>query len=185
MMSYTWNQLLSYKTQIGRHNLDVMAGHEFYNYNMRYIVAERTGFPSPTTTIWAWVRRSPKANSASDNYSINSYLCRVNYDFSDRYYLSASFRMDACRVSRRRTAGEPSGRWGLRGASRRRNSERRELDRQHHAQSQLRRAGQRQPRLLLRLAVALRHELSERQPVGCGDQLDREPGRDVGRRTAT
>ena len=95
MMSYTWNQLLSYKTQIGRHNLDVMAGHEFYNYNMRYIVAERTGFPFADYDDLGMGSTLAEANSASDNYSINSYLCRVNYDFSDRYYLSASFRMDA------------------------------------------------------------------------------------------
>ncbi|MFR0773739.1 MAG: hypothetical protein ACLSH3_08060 [Alistipes finegoldii] len=63
-----------------------------------------------------------EANSASDNYSINSYLCRVNYDFSDRYYFSASFRMDASSRFKRRTAGEPSGRWALRGASRRKSS---------------------------------------------------------------
>ena len=86
---------MSYKTQIGRHNIDAMAGHEFYNYNMRYIIAERTGFPFADYDDLGMGSTLAEANSASDNYSINSYLCRVNYDFSDRYYFSASFRMDA------------------------------------------------------------------------------------------
>ena len=114
MMSYTWNQLLSYKTQIGRHNLDVMAGHEFYNYNMRYIVAERTGFPFADYDDLGMGSTLAEANSASDNYSINSYLCRVNYDFSDRYYLSASFRMDASVAFQE---GEPLGSLLVGGAS--------------------------------------------------------------------
>jgi TonB-linked SusC/RagA family outer membrane protein len=94
-LSYTWNQLLSYEAEIGNHHIDAMVGHEFYNYNMRYIIAERTGFPFGNYDDLGMGSTLADANSSSDNYAINSYLCRVNYDFLDRYYLSASFRMDA------------------------------------------------------------------------------------------
>lgn len=95
LMSYTWNQLLTYKAQFGSHSIDAMAGHEFYNYNMRYVLAERTGFPFAEYDDLGMGSTLSDANSESDNYSINSWLCRVNYDYYNRYYLSASFRMDA------------------------------------------------------------------------------------------
>ena len=34
-------------------------------------------------------------NSATDLYAINSYMSRLNYSYDDRYYFSASYRMDA------------------------------------------------------------------------------------------
>lgn len=95
LMSYTWNQLLTYKARFGSHNIDAMAGHEFYNYNMRYVIAERTGFPFAEYDDLGMGSTLSDANSESDNYSIDSWLCRVNYDYYNRYYLSASFRMDA------------------------------------------------------------------------------------------
>lgn len=93
--SYTWNQLLSYKRGFGEHTLDVMAGHEFYNSEAHYLMGQRTGFPFDRFDELGMGSTIADATSTGDTYSINSWLCRANYNFSDRYYLSGSLRMDA------------------------------------------------------------------------------------------
>ena len=107
MMSWTFNQLLSYNKSIANlHNLDFMVGHEFYRYSMRYNVGERTGFPFDGFDDLGMGSTLAEANSISDYYSINSWLSRLNYNYADRYYLSASYRMDAS------SRFEKNHRWG-------------------------------------------------------------------------
>ena len=91
--SYTFNQLLTYNKEIGKHKFDVLAGHEFYAYKYNYLVASRTGLVdgiyelAPGTTV-------KEGNSYSDRYRVESYLARLNYSFEDKYYLSGSWRTD-------------------------------------------------------------------------------------------
>ncbi len=94
MLSYTFNQLLSWTGKFGEHSIDALAGHEFYNYKFRYTVAGRTGFPFAEFDDLGMGSTLADANSQTDSYAIDSYLSRVNYNYRDRYYLSASFRTD-------------------------------------------------------------------------------------------
>lgn len=93
-MSYTWNQLLTYNQKFGRHSVDALVGHEFYGYRLDYKNAERTGFPFDDFDELVQGSTVTQAFTASENYFIDSYLSRVNYNFADRYYFSGSFRMD-------------------------------------------------------------------------------------------
>lgn len=92
--SYTWNQLLNYKKVKGDHTFDAMAGHEFYNSNAHYLVGQRTGFPFDDFDELGMGSTLAEANSVGETYSINSWLCRANYNFADKYYLSGSLRTD-------------------------------------------------------------------------------------------
>ncbi|WP_313183771.1 SusC/RagA family TonB-linked outer membrane protein [Sphingobacterium siyangense] len=92
--SYTFNQLLTWTRQFGKHNVDVLLGHEAYSYKYNLLSAQKTGFPfagiyelAPGATISA-------ANSYEDNDKIESYFSRLQYNFDNRYYLSGSFRSD-------------------------------------------------------------------------------------------
>lgn len=92
-LSYTLNQLLTYTRSFGRHNLDVLAGHEYYSYNYQYLDAAKTNLVDgiyelrpATTTVGA--------DSYSNNYRIESWMGRINYNYDDKYYLSASIRTD-------------------------------------------------------------------------------------------
>lgn len=107
MISYTWNQLLSYKKTIGDHHVDAMAGHEFYHYNMRYLMGEKTGFTVPDFDELGLGSTIANSYSESDNYAINSWLGRVNYDYLDRYYFSGSVRTDAS------SRFKKENRWGV------------------------------------------------------------------------
>lgn len=95
MLSYTLNQLLSWNGKFGEHAVDALAGHEFYNYEFRYTLASRTGFPFDVYDDLGMGSTLADANSQTDRYAIDSWLSRVNYSYADRYYFSASFRMDA------------------------------------------------------------------------------------------
>ncbi len=95
MMSYTWNQLLSYKKDFSFGDVDVMAGHEYYHYNYRYLAGQRTGFVFPGYDELSLGSNITGADSMADNYAIESYLFRLNYDYKDRYYFSASGRSDS------------------------------------------------------------------------------------------
>ncbi|MFA6759071.1 MAG: SusC/RagA family TonB-linked outer membrane protein, partial [Bacteroidales bacterium] len=92
--SYTFNQILSWDRTFGDHHFDIMAGHELYKYNYQYLYGEKSGFPfgglfelDAATTI-------RDASSYENNYAIESFFSRFNYDYSDKYYFSASFRRD-------------------------------------------------------------------------------------------
>ena len=92
--SYTFNQLLTYDRTFGRHHLDLLAGHEAYAYEYQYLMGYKSGFPfgglyelAPATTL-------EDATSYTNEYRVESWLSRINYDFADKYYLSASFRRD-------------------------------------------------------------------------------------------
>lgn len=94
MQSYTFNQLLTWNREFDQvHNFDVLLGHEYYNYKYEYLAAGKTNLVDgilelrPGTTLY-------DADSYTDNYRIESWLGRLNYDYDDRYYFSASLRTD-------------------------------------------------------------------------------------------
>ncbi len=92
--SYTFNQLLTWTRSFGLHNIDFLLGHEWYAYKFNYLAAGKTNLVDgimelrPATSLQL-------ADSYTDNYRINSFLSRFNYNYDDRYYLSASLRSDA------------------------------------------------------------------------------------------
>lgn len=93
-LGYTLNELLTWTRAFGQHHVDVLAGHEYYDYKYNTLGGTKTGFPfgglyelDAATTI-------TDATSYEDTYRIESVLTRANYDFANKYYLSASFRTD-------------------------------------------------------------------------------------------
>ena len=95
LLSYTWNQLLTYQTKVRKHSIDAMIGHEFYHYQYEYLYGEKTGFTFDEYNDLAMGSTISDANSGTDKYAINSYMSRLNYSYDDRYYFSASYRLDA------------------------------------------------------------------------------------------
>ncbi|MHC1780538.1 MAG: SusC/RagA family TonB-linked outer membrane protein [Bacteroidales bacterium] len=92
--SYTFNQLLTWNRTFGLHNIDFLAGHELYKYNKQFFAASKTGFPFNGLYELDAATTLDDASSYTDNYVIESYLSRLNYNYNDKYYLSGSFRKD-------------------------------------------------------------------------------------------
>lgn len=93
-LSYTINQLLRYEKDFGKHSINVLAGHEFYKLTINEMEGAKSGFPYSGIKELAPGSTTSTLTSFEDNYSIESFLSNVTYDFADRYYLSASFRTD-------------------------------------------------------------------------------------------
>ena len=93
-LGLTFNQLFTYNRSFGNHNIDALIGHEWYSYDEKYLLGGKTGVPfgglyelDAATTITS-------VGGASDKYRIESYMGRLNYDYNEKYYLSASLRKD-------------------------------------------------------------------------------------------
>ena len=92
--SYTFNQLLTWNRSFGDHNIDLMLGHEWYAMHWNYLTAGRTNLVDGIYEL-APAANMYEANSYSLDYRINSFLSRINYNYADKYYFSASLRQDA------------------------------------------------------------------------------------------
>ncbi len=94
LLSYTFNQLLTYNRKFSDHSVDVLVGHEYYALKSNYLEAQKTGFPFGGLYELAAASTLADATSYEDNYSIDSYLSRLNYNYKEKYYFSASYRTD-------------------------------------------------------------------------------------------
>ena len=105
-LTFSSNEILSYTKTFGSHSIDFIVGHENYSYKYNYLTATKTGFPFPGLYELAAAATIENANSYEDNFRIESYLTRLNYNYKDRYYLSLSARTDGS------SRFAPDYRWG-------------------------------------------------------------------------
>ncbi|MGH2622204.1 MAG: SusC/RagA family TonB-linked outer membrane protein, partial [Sphingobacterium sp.] len=94
LSQYTSSNLLTYNKIIAEHNFDALLGFEAQESKMKSI--NNSGYDildsellssSSIGTLWSW-------NGQSENYALLSYFSRLNYGFSDKYFISGSIRRD-------------------------------------------------------------------------------------------
>lgn len=105
-LTFSTNEILSYKKTFGAHNVDFLVGHESYSFKYNYLSAVKTGFPFSGLYELDAAATNEGANSYEDNFRMESYLSRLNYNYNDRYYLSLSARTDGS------SRFAPDYRWG-------------------------------------------------------------------------
>lgn len=94
-VSLTANEVLTWNKGFGNHNIRLLGGHENYKYQYSYVSANASGFTFPgQTELDNGTAPFYPASSATDNHRIESYFGNVNYDYSQKYLLSASYRTD-------------------------------------------------------------------------------------------
>lgn len=94
-VEYTINHILSYSKSLGQHQIDALGGFEAFNYKYDYLYGQKTNFLAlPGLTELDNASTINALNSQSDRRSLLSFLGQLNYNFQDKYYLSASFRRD-------------------------------------------------------------------------------------------
>ena len=90
----TFNQIVSYAKTLDKHNFDVMVGHESYDYKYEYFYSMKTQeIAAGMHDLDNFVNIS-SVSSYTDTYRKEGYLSRLNYDYVNKYYLSASYRRD-------------------------------------------------------------------------------------------
>ena len=95
-VNYDFKKLLNSED----HSLNIMAGHEYVITKQHINTDESHGFPVDFDASTAWKLSSQGVPfSIDDAYSADdkllSFFGRLNYNFKDRYLLSATFRADA------------------------------------------------------------------------------------------
>ncbi len=92
--TYTLNQLLNYSRTFGAHNIDLLAGHENYDYNYEYLTGSRQQQSFDGITELENFTTTNNLSSYTDKNRIESFLSRANYSYDNKYLFSASFRSD-------------------------------------------------------------------------------------------
>ncbi len=88
------SQLLNYGNKFKDHKVDVLIGHESYNQYETDLNGFKQGQTLTGNTELGNFTTINSLGSSVDKYRIESYLSRVNYDFKNKYFLSASIRRD-------------------------------------------------------------------------------------------
>ena len=105
--SVNFQQIANYTTQIGNHNITLMAGHENYKYNYNYVWGSRQNMFSffQSQVLDGAVKVEDNGGNIS-LYNTEGYFSRAMYNFDEKYFLSASYRRDAS------SRFHPDHRWG-------------------------------------------------------------------------
>ena len=92
--SITFNQLLTWKHDFGKHNVDALVGHEFYSYEYNYLYGMKQGQVLEGINEFPNFTNISSLSSVTDKDRIESYISRINYTYDDKYFATASFRRD-------------------------------------------------------------------------------------------
>ena len=92
---WNWNQLAEYTRQFDKHNLTVMASHESQESKYQAFYLERQGFlTNDILDVNAGDPLTAKNGGGTYPWAMESYLGRLNYNFDNRYLLTATYRRD-------------------------------------------------------------------------------------------
>jgi TonB-linked SusC/RagA family outer membrane protein len=93
--TWTFNQLLNYTKDFNSHHIDVLAGHESYDYEYNYLTTQKKGLRIDNDNFeFENYNEINNTTSYTNTYRTEGYIARVNYDYDNRYFLSASARRD-------------------------------------------------------------------------------------------
>lgn len=92
---YNLNELAEYTRQIGKHNFTLMASHESQASQYQALSAGRTGFlTNDIFDVNAGDAKSATNSGGTYPWAQESYLGRLNYNYDNRYLLTATYRRD-------------------------------------------------------------------------------------------
>ena len=93
-ITQTFNQLVSYNRDFGKHTIDAMVGHENYAYKYEYFYSMKNQEIMGGIKEFANFVNISSVSSYTDEYKKEGYFARLNYDYADKYYASMSYRHD-------------------------------------------------------------------------------------------
>ena len=105
-ISYTINNLLTYNKTFGDHTINALLGQEAYARDTKALSASKRGFPFNGLTEINSASEMNSMGSWKDEYRLLSWFSRLEYDYANRYYVSASYRTDGS------SRFHPDSRWG-------------------------------------------------------------------------
>lgn len=92
--SLTLNQLASYAKTLGKHDFDVLLGHESSEYSDAILSGSKDGLKFHPIDEFNHYTTVTYLGSGTETYNKESYFGRLNYSYGKRYNASFSFRRD-------------------------------------------------------------------------------------------
>jgi TonB-linked SusC/RagA family outer membrane protein len=112
-VNYTWENLISYNKEIGKHKFDITLGNTFEYHQQDFSSITVTGLPYRSLwynlgTYQTVLGQLPVVGVASgySKQTIASYFGRANYTFNNRYLFTATMRADGNSIF------APGHKWG-------------------------------------------------------------------------
>jgi len=91
---WTNENILTYNKKIGDHTLGIIAGHSAIGYKYSTTSASISNFATNTLYELDAGTENPTVEGKSEEYTLQSFFGRVNYNYLDRYLLEANIRRD-------------------------------------------------------------------------------------------
>ncbi|EDP71621.1 hypothetical protein FBALC1_04017 [Flavobacteriales bacterium ALC-1] len=107
-------QLLRYRTDFGRHSLEILAAHESNDFDQSIFTGSKSKAVVPGVyELSNYIVDASPSTGINQGRTLESYFGQVNYDFDDKYYLTGSIRRDGSS----RFANDKYGTFGSIGAA--------------------------------------------------------------------
>lgn len=92
--TWTNENLLTFKRMFGKHDLSVLLGHSIIGSRYYTDTAAIQGFPTENIYELNGGTLNPSARGNSEEYRLQSFFGRVNYNYAERYLLEMNVRHD-------------------------------------------------------------------------------------------
>lgn len=92
--NYTFQQQLTWAKEFDKHNVDVLIGHENFDYQYEYIYGYKTTEIFEGATDLINFTDITSLTSYYSGYRIESYLGRARYNYLNKYFFEGSYRRD-------------------------------------------------------------------------------------------
>ena len=89
------SQTLTFFKDFGKHNVSVLAGHEYYKTTTRYLEATARGLFSEEILELNAAAEKTDNGSYTSAYNVEGFFASAQYNYDEKYFLSASYRRDA------------------------------------------------------------------------------------------
>ena len=88
-------QTLTFFKDFGKHNVNVLLGHEWYKQDTQYLGAQMYGGFSPYILELNAFATMQAMSSYTNKYNVEGYFGSAQYNYDNKYFASASYRRDA------------------------------------------------------------------------------------------
>lgn len=94
-VTWNFNQLITYMHSFGKHNVDLLAGHEAFSTKFNNLSGDKDNQVADGNDEFINFTTIGSLDSYNTEYNTEGYILRGNYNYDDKYLASASIRWDA------------------------------------------------------------------------------------------
>lgn len=93
-VTWNWDNTLTYNKEIGKNRITAMVGTSAQEDNYHFLNGSIQDFPSDLTQQMTNGTSNPTVGGDASSWSLLSYMGRVNYNYANKYLLTATIRRD-------------------------------------------------------------------------------------------